>query len=104
MCWNTANCPPSYPIPPMGAKVPMPDNAARRALILDFDGVLVDTEPVHFESWNAAFEELHGIRREGDHTQLVGLSLAEIFRLWSAPHDLTLSAAMQQWLLARKTE
>ena len=33
----------------------------RRMLILDFDGVIVNTERVHFDSWNAAFEEMFGM-------------------------------------------
>lgn len=74
----------------------------RRALILDFDGVVVPTEQLHFESWNAAFEELLGLRRTGGYKQLVGLTLAEIYALWSPAQ--TLSGEMKQKLLARKTE
>jgi sugar-phosphatase len=73
----------------------------KRALILDFDGVLVDSEPVNFASWNETFSELLGIRIEDDHRQLVGLSLDDVFRLWRSPN---LSAEMQARLLARKTE
>jgi len=82
--------------------------STRRALILDFDGVLVDTEPVHFESWNQAFGELLGIRRlEGDYRQLVGLRLDEIFQLWTAGNGeiaVELHAEVKSKLLARKTE
>jgi beta-phosphoglucomutase-like phosphatase (HAD superfamily) len=74
----------------------------RRALILDCDGVLVDTEPVHFECWNLAFDELLGLRVPGDHTQLVGLTLDEIYRLWAGSQTLTDEARAR--VLARKTE
>ncbi len=81
--------------------------ASRRALILDFDGVIVETELLHFECWNAAFDELHNVRVAGDHRQLVGLSLAQIYALWRNSHPdspLALSAADEAALLARKTE
>ena len=83
------------------------DCAARRALILDFDGVIVETEALHFECWNAAFHERWGVRVAGDHRQLVGLSLAQIYGLWgkaAAGDPLVLSAADEAALLARKTE
>lgn len=73
----------------------------KRMLILDFDGVLVDSEPVNFASWNETFDELLGIRIEDDHRQLVGLSLDDVFRLWRSPN---LDEAMKARLLARKTE
>ncbi len=86
----------------------MPNEAAaRRALILDFDGVIVETEALHFHCWNAAFEERWGVRVAGDHRQLVGLSLAQIYALWCgarAGEPLVLSAADEAALLARKTE
>ncbi len=77
----------------------------RCVLILDFDGVLADTEPIQFDCWNQAFHELLGIQIEGSYTQLVGLSLDAIFRLWlrssvGAVDDL--SDSMKQLLLARK--
>ncbi len=82
-------------------------NASRRALILDFDGVVAETEALHFECWNAAFDELHNVRVAGDHRQLVGLSLAQIYALWGnarPDNPLALSAADEATLLARKTE
>ncbi|MEO8610902.1 MAG: HAD family phosphatase [Chloroflexota bacterium] len=76
--------------------------SARRMLILDFDGVLVDTEPIHFESWNRAFEELVNIRVEGDYRQLVGLTLDEIYKHWAG--RLELNTDLKTQLLVRKTE
>lgn len=79
----------------------------RRCLILDFDGVLVDTEPLHFESWQCAFEQLMGIRIIGDYHLLVGLSLEQIYHLWTSSTvgaiEL-LTGDMRQQLLALKTE
>lgn len=82
-------------------------DSSRRMLILDFDGVLVDTEPVHFAAWNHAFDELLGIRLEGDYTQLVGLTLDEIYHLWSSVRPGTfdsLTINLKQQLLDLKTE
>lgn len=54
----------------------------RKMLILDFDGVVVDTEPVNYDAWQMMFAREMGLRREGTHHALVGLTLDEIFRLW----------------------
>ncbi|MBZ0288180.1 MAG: HAD family phosphatase [Anaerolineae bacterium] len=81
--------------------------SARRMLILDFDGVLVDTEPVHFESWNQAFRERFDLWLEGDYRQIVGLTLAELYQLWTggcAGKLVELDAPLKAELLARKTE
>ena len=78
----------------------------RRALILDFDGVIVDTEQVHFESWNNALEELMGFRLNGGYKQLVGLSLEQIFEQCCQAAGIEagdLSEAVRQRLLDRKT-
>lgn len=80
-------------------------NSERRMLILDFDGVIVDSEPVNFECWNRAFDELLGIRLEDDPQALVGLGLEGIYRLWSCTRDgLELSEAQKEHLLKRKNE
>ena len=83
------------------------EEATRRVLIFDFDGVVVDTEPVHFDSWNGAFDEILGVRIDGDYTQVVGLTLEELFAMWTASGAIagaTLDAGMRERLLARKTE
>jgi beta-phosphoglucomutase-like phosphatase (HAD superfamily) len=69
-------------------------------LILDFDGVLADTERIHFAAWRQTFEQLLGLRIEGDHRQLVGLSLDQILALWSP----NLTEEQKRTLLAHKTE
>lgn len=54
----------------------------KKMLILDFDGVVVDTEPLNYEAWQAMFGREMGLRHDGTHHALVGLTLGEIFRLW----------------------
>ncbi len=78
----------------------------RRALILDFDGVVVDTERVHFAGWRAAFADLLDIDIGSDHMQIVGLGLEQLFDLWIdrghlSPDDVT--PEFQERLLERKT-
>lgn len=75
----------------------------RRALILDFDGVLVDSEPVHEESWRRAFGQLLGVPG-GAPPCTLGLSLDETFARWGAALGVELTGAQKDALLARKTE
>ena len=82
-------------------------DSVRRALILDFDGVLVDTEALNFRSWDQAFHELLGIELPGSYKQIVGLSLTQIYALWcnSANRDVgILSVEIKKTLLNRKNE
>lgn len=79
----------------------------RRALVLDFDGVIVETEKLHFDCWNVVFEQQFGIRLAGSHHQCVGLTLDEILTLWcnaASPEPITLTPQMERDLLIRKTE
>ena len=76
----------------------------RRCLILDFDGVLVDTEPLHFEGWQRAFDQLMGIRIEDNYHLLVGLSLQQIYQLWAGDAAANLTDDLRQKLLTLKTE
>lgn len=76
-------------------------------LILDFDGVVVDTERVHFESWNAALDEIFGVRLAGDHRQIVGLTLDQLYDDWTVSGLIQaewLDDATRRRLLARKTD
>jgi len=79
-------------------------SSPRRCLILDFDGVLVDTEPLHFEAWQQAFEKVMGIRIAGNYHLLVGLSLEQIYQLWAGDALESLTLELRQQLLALKTE
>lgn len=81
--------------------------APRRVLILDFDGVVVDTERVHFESWSAALDEIFGVRLSGDYRQIVGLTLDQLYDEWTASGLIVaerLNESTRQKLLARKTD
>lgn len=89
--------------------MPADDNGGmpRRVLIFDFDGVVVDTECVHFESWNAALHETLGVRLNGDYTQIVGRTLDELYETWTSSGIIPVEALdepMKQRLLARKTD
>jgi len=75
-------------------------DSLKRALILDFDGVVVDTEQVNYDTWNLAFGEILGISIETGRHALVGLTLDEIYKLWTPD---ALSDAIKEMLLARKT-
>jgi HAD superfamily hydrolase (TIGR01509 family) len=91
----------------MTSLTPANAEAPSRMLILDLDGVLVDTEALNFECWNHAFEQVLGFRIDGDHKQLVGLSLEQIYQLWlrSRPEQkFELDADMKRRLLTLKTE
>ncbi len=73
----------------------------RRMLILDFDGVVADTEPLNYEAWSVMFARELGLRHGGESSELVGLTLDEIFLLWMA--DLP-DVETKERLLALKNE
>lgn len=82
-------------------------NELRRVLILDFDGVVVDTEWLHFESWQKALDEILGAQLLGGHEQIVGRTLDELYEDWTTSGLVsagTLSPEVKQRLLARKTD
>lgn len=85
----------------------------RRALVLDFDGVIIDTEPLNFEAWNSAFEEIAGLRLpETERRSFVGGSIPATYDLWLRYHAArrpeapppTLSQAQKDAIFHRKTE
>jgi beta-phosphoglucomutase-like phosphatase (HAD superfamily) len=88
-------------------------SVGRRALLLDFDGVIVDTEPLNFHAWNQAFGEAFGIFLvEEDRRQFVGLPLESTYQLWLRAYadahpdrpPLTLSTEQKTQIFARKSE
>lgn len=81
----------------------MADQNARRALIFDFDGVLVDSEPLHHESWLLAYAELLGVELTTAPPETIGLSLEASFARWEQALGITLADAEREALLARKT-
>lgn len=82
----------------------MASNETRRALLLDFDGVLVDSEPIHQESWRRAFGEVIGRPVDEAPGGEIGLSIDAIFARWSAALGRDLDDAQREAILARKTE
>lgn len=76
----------------------------RRCLIFDFDGVLVDSEPLHFESWQQSFEQLMGIRIAGSHHLLVGLNQEQIYQLWAGERVSSLTDDLRTALLDLKKQ
>jgi len=83
---------------------PLAAGAGRRVLILDFDGVVVSTEEVHFESWREAYRQVLGVHLAGDYSQVVGLSLDALFAMWQPAVGRPLDSEMQRRLLEAKTE
>lgn len=81
----------------------MPSDETRRALILDFDGVLVDSEPLHQESWRLAFEQLLARPITDGPVDEIGHSIDAIFARWSGALGLEFSAEQREAILARKT-
>ena len=53
-----------------------------RAIFFDFDGVLVDSEPLHFECWAEVLAE-YGIRLDGDQydAKFIGVSNQEMIEI-----------------------
>jgi sugar-phosphatase len=66
----------------------------KRALLLDCDGVLVDSEPANFAAWRGAFRDLLGVDHAGDPRCLCGLTLDEIFQVFCGRD----AGAMAPWL------
>jgi beta-phosphoglucomutase len=65
------------------------------AILFDFDGVLVDSEPVHFEAWREVLAPF-GVRLEWEvyHARFIGISdlamLEDMARLREPPADVNL--------------
>jgi HAD superfamily hydrolase (TIGR01509 family) len=67
--------------------------AAVNALVFDMDGVLVDSEPLHFEAARRILAG-HGVPyTDADNRQFFGLTAAEAFRILRARHALAADAS-----------
>lgn len=68
-----------------GAKAPF-------GLLLDCDGVIVDSEPLNFHCWNLAFQQHFGVSSRLTHHALLGRDLRGIVELWCpgglSPEDI----------------
>lgn len=51
-------------------------------LLLDCDGVIVDSEPLNFMCWNLAFQQHRGVSSSLSHHALLGRDLNGIVALW----------------------
>ncbi len=101
---RSSETPPVETPPVETAPVETPSAETRRALILDFDGVLVDSEPLHHECWRRAFEQRLGRPAGNSPGGEIGLSLDAILDRWGAALGVQLDAAEKEALLAHKTE
>jgi beta-phosphoglucomutase len=74
------------------------------AMIFDLDGTLADTEPLHFEAFNAVLKP-HGIdlSREDYFRRLIGYDDRDCFMLLLREHRNPANAALVDQLIADKT-
>lgn len=78
---------------------------ALRAVIFDFDGVIADTETLHFETFAAALEEVGiGMTREDSDSRFLGVSDAGCFEIAFRDAGRQLSPEQCEELVARKAE
>jgi HAD superfamily hydrolase (TIGR01509 family) len=59
-----------------------------RAVIFDMDGVMVDSEPIYFESNRSVFAKLGFTVSRDDYAQFVGLDAGRMWARLKALHDL----------------
>lgn len=73
-----------------------------KAVLFDFDGVIVDSTPVHLAGWAAAYHEMFKVRLQGDTlSNLVGRSTAAIGTLLAQQSGY---ATAKRELILRKVE
>ena len=75
---------------------------SRGALLLDCDGVIVDSEPANFAAWDDAFFEVLGRRSDAGPRGAVGLHVDECFALWCG--EQTPPADVRAAIIRRKHE
>jgi beta-phosphoglucomutase len=72
--------------------MPLPVHMPSIALILDMDGVLADTEPLHVKAWDIALEEIDSRTLELERSHLAGMASYDIARELLRIFQLPLSA------------
>ena len=60
--------------------MPLPVRLPSLALILDMDGVLADTEPLHVQAWDIALEDIDSRAVALERGHLAGMSSYDIAR------------------------
>lgn len=77
---------------------------AIRAVIFDLDGTLADTEPLHFEAFNAVLRP-HGIELSGEDyfSRLIGYDDRDCFMLLLREHRMPADPTWIDELIAQKT-
>jgi len=76
---------------------------SRGALLLDCDGVIVDSEPANFAAWDDAFFEVLGRRSDAGPRGAAGLGIDACFALWGCGAE-TLPADVRAGIIRRKHE
>lgn len=66
------------------------------AILFDFDGVLADTEPIHYECWKTIFDEV-GIAcpRDRYDREFIGMSDRNMITMLAEEHDLEPATILQ---------
>jgi HAD superfamily hydrolase (TIGR01509 family) len=70
------------------AKRIVPAAAEIRAVVFDLDGVLLDSEPLHFRAATRVFESLGAALSEEEYREAIGCGAVETWREWKARHHL----------------
>jgi beta-phosphoglucomutase len=74
------------------------------AIIFDFDGVIVDSEPLHFEGFRKVLERIGiTLTREDYYTHYLGYGDEDCFRVVAEDRNVELSDETLQSLIAEKT-
>ena len=74
------------------------------AIVFDFDGVLIDSEPIHLASYQEVLSSLGvTLTREEYYATLLGYSDEEVFRRVGAQHGWALDAGQIDALIAQKS-
>ena len=82
----------------------MADQHRVAAIVFDFDGVLADSEPLHFATLQEVLSALGvTVTREEYYAQFLGYSDVDVFRILSARHGWDLDARQIATLIAQKS-
>ena len=81
-----------------------PDDEAHRGAIFDLDGVLTDTEELHYQTWRVLADELGFSFSRSDNDALRGLAREESLRCFLSYYPGELPPDARESLLIRKNE